>query len=307
MPTATFGVCLLLLTLSLTVGGCDQRASRTWTESEPVSVIATVLPLADIARQIGGTHVSVWWVIETGQSIAGMQSTPQLRNRLRTCNLVLSGGSTEPWAVEGFDDPFQAPRVLRLDLLQAARDAPAGALLWLDPLIIEDFARELKVKLAVARPALEPYFAQQRDQFISSLHSLIQPYKTQLAAAPAQAKKILTLGCEYDALLRRFGLEPVLAIEAMPTQLSDRQIAMLRMEARNNAVSVLLVSADLPAAVVRDLENRTGLRIVQIDALGSSAAGGRNTYLQILQYDLQQLLAAVEQTTRPTTVPADGQ
>jgi ABC-type Zn uptake system ZnuABC Zn-binding protein ZnuA len=293
--------------MALTAGGCDRPASHAWAEQEPLTVVATVFPLADIARQIGGPSVSASWVIETGQSVAGMQSTPQLRNRLRTCNLVLSGGSTEPWAVEGFDDPFQAPRVLRLDLLQSARDAPSGALLWLDPLVIEDFVRELKVKLAVARPRLEPYFAQQRDQFITSLRTLIEPYKAQLAAAPAQAKKILTLGREYDALLRRFGLEPVLAIEAMPTQLSDRQIAIVRMEARNNAVSVMLVSADLPTAVVRDLENRTGLRIVQIDSLGSSAAGGRNTYQQILQYDLEQLVAAVGQLTRQTTRPADGQ
>jgi hypothetical protein len=37
---------------------------------------------------------------------------------------------------------------------------------------------------------------------------------------------------------------------------------------------------------------RGGLQLVAIDGLGNSGATGRNTYLQILRYDLEQLLAA---------------
>jgi zinc transport system substrate-binding protein len=280
---------LLLLTLLLLLGACD-RAAPTPPRSERVKVLATVLPLADIVREIGGPYVQVEWIVESGQSVAGVQTTADLRNRLRSADLVVSGGVTEPWAVEGYDDPFRAQRIVRLDLLGSVRDMEVGGWLWLDPTVVEDLARELQVKLSVMRPLHESVFAQRRDDFIARLESVVRPHDQALAAAPN--KKLLVLGTDFDPLLKRFGLSAVLVAGTNVTELSDHKLAVLKQVSRQNDTRVLLLGADTPHVVVRDLESRSGLRVVLLDALGSSAGEGRSSYLDVLRFNLEQLARA---------------
>ncbi len=286
--------CLLLFSLfasAATLAGCDrQQPSKVVREN--LTILATVYPLADVAREIGGPYVQVQWIVESGQSLAGVRTDADLRSRLRSADLVLAGGVSEPWAVEGFDDPFQSRRIVRLDLLPAARTGSTG-LLWLDPLIMKDFAREVCSRLLVVRPEDEAFFRGRTDDFIVRLEALVQPYRDKLVAA--RNRQVLVLGTDFNALLQRFSLEPVLAVEALPTQLSDSQFASLKRASQEHHNAALLVSADTPAVVVRELEQRCGLRVVLIDSLGSSAGEGRNSYFEVLKYDLEQLVAAASE------------
>ena len=64
---------------------------------------------------------------------------------------------------------------------------------------------------------------------------------------------------------------------------------------RPDGIPAMLVGNDLPPQVVRDLANRTDLRIIQLDALGTSATAGtsgatHSTYIDLLRYNLEQLL-----------------
>lgn len=281
--------CCSLLLYALSGIGCEKKAPKP-SPVETLNCIATVYPLADIVRQIGDSYVRVSWVIESGQSLQGMQTDLDLRNRLRNADLVLASGVDESWATEGFDDPVQRKRVIRLDLLPSTRDQVPAGLLWLDPVVARELCVELGNRLKQLRPAQESFFNGRTASYISQLDGLIQEYRGRLATA--RTRKLLVLSQDFNPLLLRFGLTPVLVVESWPTQLSEADLAMIQQAVRNQNTRLLVVPADTPAAVLHDLELRAGVQTVPIDRLGSSASGGRDSYLKILRYDLDELANA---------------
>src|SRR5436190_3014284 len=99
--------------LGALVGGCERKksgASNTRIR-EKVVVVGTVYPLADVAQQVGGDDVKASWIIESGESVVGLNPTAEARSRLRTAQILIAGGVTEPWAVAGAADVYQHERL----------------------------------------------------------------------------------------------------------------------------------------------------------------------------------------------------
>jgi zinc transport system substrate-binding protein len=273
--------------------GCERRkspASGTRVR-EKVDVLGTVYPLADVAQQVGGDDVKVSWIIESGESLVGFNPGAEARSRLRTAQILIAGGMTEPWAVGGAADVYQHERLIRLDALnmQSAISADAG-FLWMDPLIVCDGAREFSNKLGVLIPEHHTQIKSRADDYIAKLNALVQEYQPKLSGAAT--RKVLVLSHDFDPLLRRFSFIPILAVNVPPTRLSDTDLRHIRSLAEENRTRLLAVSSDTPQIVVRDIETRASVQIVPLDALGSSGAGGRNTYLGLIRWDLEQLLHA---------------
>jgi zinc transport system substrate-binding protein len=279
--------CVILLTVCC-LGAC-RRQQTNFALVNKLSIVATVYPVADIARQIAGDYADVSWVVEGGQSLAAVQPSTELNNRLSAADLVISTGVTEPWANAGFSDPLQQQHVLRLDLLPST-GGPADGFLWLDPLVAKNLVNELCVRLTVMRPEQSKYFIQRRDAYLAQLDGLLGKYQPLFAAA--QNRQVLVLSSDFNALLGRFGLYPLEPAAASPLQLDESDIAAIRRMASDKRTHLLLVSTETPEVVARDLDVRAGVQVVRIDCLGSSAADGHNNYLDLMRYDLDQLLSA---------------
>jgi ABC-type Zn uptake system ZnuABC Zn-binding protein ZnuA len=56
----------------------------------------------------------------------------------------------------------------------------------------------------------------------------------------------------------------------------------------------VFVDVSTPVAVRQQIEEKTGLRAVTLDALGTSAADGRNTWAKAMRYNLGQLKRGLE-------------
>jgi zinc transport system substrate-binding protein len=290
-PAALLLLAGLVCVLVIGGGACERPNSPT-TQIPKMRVVATVYPLADVARQVGGPFVDASWIVEGGQSLSGVRSTEELRNRLSNADFVIcTSPATEPWATAGSTtDTPQRQRVIRLDLLNSAQQNAVVGLLWLDPVITKDLARELGARLFVSHPDREKYFHERTNEFVVELDSLVQQYQSKFLAT--RNKKVLVLNTDFNPLLYRFGLEPIQPTEAMLTGLNDTDVAVLKVAARDQGTRLLLAPADLPEAVSKDIASRTGLQIVPIDVLGSSAGGGK-TYLDMLKSNLEQLLQAM--------------
>lgn len=287
-PMLRLGLLIALLQLS----GCGEKPTApTGRNAEKVTIVASVYPLADIARQVGGEAVSVSWIIEKGEAVEGLNPSSEARSRMRTANLLLAGGITEPWAVEGASDAFQHGRLIRLDTLNAQNgQAMAAGYLWLDPILVADGCKELSRRLCLLRPEKEPLIRAQTESYITQLTDFTKTY--QQKCYQAQNPKILVLGTEFSPLLRRFGLTPVPTVINSPSRLSDTDIRTIREIATEQKTRLLLISDDTPPLLVKDIELRAAVQAVRLDALGSSGANGRSAYLDLIKYDLEQLIQA---------------
>jgi zinc transport system substrate-binding protein len=179
---------------------------------------------------------------------------------------------------------------VRLDLLPGVREKTPTGLLWLDPVVAQDLSRELCSRLTVLRPKIAKALEDRCADYVGQLEAVITEYQPKLENA--RTKKVLVLSSDFNPLLQRFRLTPILVTEASPTQMNDTDWGLLKRAVREQNTRLLLVPADTPSVVIRDLEQRAGVQAVPIDALGTSAAAGRNSYLEILRYDLDQLVNA---------------
>ncbi len=201
--------------------------------------------------------------------------------------MVVSSG--ELWATEGYDDPMRVGRVVRLDTLPSAVAAPSPrGLTWLDPAVAREAVEELYKSFALKRPRLEPYFRKRRDDFLERLDRVIKPYEPVLKVQPPRVALVLTP--DFARLLHRFNVAEVgLKEDVTSSNLTAAHVRELRDLARQYRLTDVLVSTETPPAVINDLQTRTDLTARTLERLGTSAGVGRNSYLDILKYNLDQL------------------
>jgi zinc transport system substrate-binding protein len=275
--------------LLFSLAGCDAPPPNP-SRIEKTRVIATVYPLADIARNVGGPFVDESWIIESGQSLSGVQSTPDLRARLGSANLIISNGVTDAWASEALSNPNERQRMVRLDLLASSKQMPVVGFLWLDPVLVQDAAREIAGRLLISHPDREKYFNERADTLAAQLDTIVREYQPKFQEV--RNRKVLVLNTDYNPMLFRFGLEAIQPVDSTAMSVTDSQVAVLKLASKERGSTVLLVPHDLPKVVAQDVSFRTGLQLVMIDSLGGSGQGGRD-YLRLLKFNLDQLLQAV--------------
>lgn len=290
-PASIFRLLILALVGAGLLAACDDGKTITDVPDHPqekLVVLATVYPLADLAREIGGDWVTVEWLAESGQPLPGRNPPEDVYNRARAADVVVSCG--EDWATEGYDDPMRAGRVVRLDVLPAATRFPSTrGLMWLDPAVGREAAEELYKSFALKRPRLEPYFRQRRDRFLDRLGVVVKPFEPVLRTQPSRVA--LVLSSDWARLLNRYQIAEVGLKEEVTTTaaLTAANVRELRDLARQYGLTEVLVSSETPPGVIDELQRRTDLTARTLERLGTSAGVGLNSYLDILKYNLDQL------------------
>ena len=257
-------------------------------------IFATVYPVADLARNVGGGLVQVDWAIEIGQRPQSVAVTSDIRQKLSLADAVLSNGLDEPWAIAPFEDVSQAPRLIRLDSLRSTRGHPVAGYLWLDPVIAKECVTEFADRLSLLRPEKEnaDLFKRNAERTNAAIDGLLEEMLPKLrSGAPT---RVVTLSRDFTPLLKRLGIREARPVEIDVPWIGDDEARAIRAGAREGAVDFMVISADLPPAVARDWAQRTGLKIIALDAMGSSAETGRHTYLELMRFNLQQLAGETE-------------
>ena len=93
----------------------------------------------------------------------------------------------------------------------------------------------------------------------------------------------------WGALCARYGLTLLTPVEAREEELSLGDCKELARVAKAEGLRTIFIDVSTPAGVRQRIEEQTGLKAVTLDAMGTSAAEGRNTWGSILRYDLEQL------------------
>src|SRR5262249_52093917 len=147
-------------------------------------------------------------------------------------------------------------------------------------------------RLATQRPDDQAAFRRNASALVGQIDSALAEYRPRLDRL--SGRKVIVLSPDFSALTGRFGLVEVRPVtEQSPTRLSDVDIAQIRQSARQQGAQCMLIRADVSPQVADDLANRTGLTVLTLDALGTSAGagsgGGHTRYVDLLKYNLNQL------------------
>jgi zinc/manganese transport system substrate-binding protein len=251
----------LLAALSATAAGGAQ----------PLAVVAVESVYGDIAKQIGGSSVTVTSVLaNTDQDPHEFEASPRTARALAAAKLVIcNGAGYDPWVRRLLSAaPSSSPVMIEVAEL-AGKRAGDNPHLWYDVTAVSALADALAVKLAEIDPEHRQAYAAGLAAFSASLKPLldrIAVLRARYAGMPVTATEPL-FDYMADALglaMRHTGFQ--LAV-MNGTEPGAKTVAAFEKDLRGHAVKVLLYNAQTGQALterMRRVASEAGVPVVTI-------------------------------------------
>jgi zinc transport system substrate-binding protein len=178
----------LILFIALSLAGCG-GATGPPANDKRLPIAASILPLADFARQVGGDRVRVETLIPPGASPHTYELTPaQLQAVSGARALLLNGVGLEYWAdkvVSAANNPDLVVVTASegLDIIAGDEHASGGnPHVWLSPLNAIHQVELIRDALIQADPEGAEVYRANADRYIAELRALDRDARTTVAA-----------------------------------------------------------------------------------------------------------------------------
>lgn len=281
---------------------------------EKLPVIASIFPVADMVRQIGGENVAVTLLLPAGASPHTFEPKPSLAKQISTARIFfMVGAGLEFWADKLIESSggLTVRVVLSrgIPLIHATYDhkkhnadtvdrpahesESANPHIWLDPVIAKSMADKIVAALCAVDPAHASDYTREGDRYQDKLENLHQLIKATVGAF--RIKKYISFHASWDYFARRYGLDPVGIIEASPGKSpTPRQIEHIVRQVRNSGVRAIFAEPQLNPKAAEVIAREGNVRVLLLDPIGGSGIKERNTYLDLMRYNLNVLKRAME-------------
>lgn len=281
--------------------GRDSRGAG----EKPLAVVATIFPLADMARQIGGERVNVTTLLPAGASPHTFEPTPgQARLVAGADLLLLIGAGLDPWA-ERLLQAGERPPEVRLALVEGLRPAdleavgfasgpaacdhgisPLNPHLWLDPVLVRDRLSVLiEERLAALDPGGRAVYREQAAVFRAELTALDQAISQAVASFSTSA--FVSFHPAWTWFAARYGLEEAGVIRHFPERdPTPGDIRRLAAEIEGRGIRAIFAEKQFSPEMAATIAAETGAAMVTLDPLGGAGLAGRDSYPALLRYNL---------------------
>lgn len=297
-----------LLLVILACGGlfAALAGAPTAGRSAPLSVVATIHPLAEIARAIGGDLVSVQSLLPAGASPHTFEARPSHVRAAAEADLFLAvGGGLDDWSLRILADGRDAPPVVRAAEVVALAGlglhpfddghdhAGIDPHVWLDPLLVRDaIAPEVARRLIEIRPDLASRFEENLSRFQEEL-TLLDARISSLLDDVA-TRRIISFHSAWGYFARRYGLETAATVADFPGQEpSARWVAEVVRIARAHGVRVIFAEPQFSPKAAEAIAAEIGGDVLLLDPIGASDFPDRNSYVRLMEYNARMIREAL--------------
>lgn len=304
--------CLWALAAILALAtGTQPRAA----ERQPIDVIATFSILADMARRVGGEHVTVTAIVGPDGDAHVYEPTPADAKAVTSADLVVVNGL-------GFEGWLE--RLIKAagyqGLVAVASEGVAPLTLdddehgeehasvghhdhgMVDPHAWQSLAngRRYVTNIAEALKAVDPVHAAAYDAnaaaFLEEIEALDREMHAAFAALPPERRRIVTSHDAFGYFAAAYGLE-VIAPQGVSTEseASAADVARLIRQIREAGIPAVFVETITDPRLIQQITRETGAKVggsLYSDAL-SGASGPAPTYLDMFRHNLTTLLGAL--------------
>ncbi len=179
-----------------------------------IHIVASILPLADFARQVGGERVDVEVLVPAGASPHTYELTPaQLRAVSHARLLVLNGAGLEFWAnkvISSANNPRLIVVTLSdgLKIIAGETDEPGGnPHTWLSPINAMHDVEKIRDALVQADPAGAETYRISTEKYLGELRKLDSEIRA--AATGFSSRKFIAFHAAWAYFANDYGLEEV--------------------------------------------------------------------------------------------------
>jgi len=283
----------------------------------PLRVVATTEDLASLAREVGGDKVTVVALAKGYQDPHQVETKPSFILEISRADFLIAVGreleigwlpalvtsarnaKVQPGG-RAFLDASLNVRILEIPTGQLTRDMgdvhPQGnPHYWLDPDNGRRIAQAIRDKLCELSPADKATFDARYADFDKRLAAAEKRWDAMLA--PYKGTKIVTYHRSWPNFMERFGLnvmgyvEPKPGIPAPPQHIID-----LIADMKRDGVKLIVVEPYWDRKTPDNIAGQAGGKVL---VLAPSVGGVKEAtdYIQLFEYDVTQLAAALKQAT----------
>ena len=287
---------------------------------EKLQVMASIFPIADMARQVGGSDVEVTTVVPAGASPHTFEMKPSLIRTFASARVflmigaglefwadqlvrssgrklkpvVLSEGMTlirsaEPHHGESAKEPHQAAQ----KSAHAHSHDSGNPHVWLDPHLAKTMVIRIREALSIADPAHAVDYESRAGHYLDRLDSLDRDIAD--AVNRFKTREVISFHASWDYFAARYGLNLAGVIEKSPGRNpTPREIADIVSRIKAYPIRAVFAEPQFSPKVADVIAAEAGVKVLILDPLGGETLAGRNTYIDLMTYNLRIMKEAMQ-------------
>jgi zinc transport system substrate-binding protein len=260
--------------------------------AEQIKVIASIAPLADFAKQVGGERVDVKLLLPPGASPHIFEPTPKTMKDISYARVFVKiGAGLEFWA-EKLIQASGTKRLIIVDsssgipLIRESRShSPAGIdpHIWLDPVIASSIVAKIEKALIEADPQGAEFYKQNASMYKKKLLQLNNDISAKVKTF--RIKEYVTFHPAWNYFSRRYGLRVVGVIEESPgKEPSPKHLEKIIREINRIGRRVVFVEPQFNPKIAEVIAKESHARVLSLDPIGGQK--GRETYIDMMKYNI---------------------
>jgi zinc transport system substrate-binding protein len=260
--------------------------------AEKIKVIASIAPLADFVKQVGGERVDVKLLLPPGASPHVYEPTPKTMKDVTDARVFVKiGAGLEFWA----EKIIKASGNKRLIIVDSStgvsliREAHSHSLLsadphiWLDPVIAVGIVTKIEMALIEADPQGAGFYKQNAFIYKKKLFQLDKEISEKVKTF--RIKEYITFHPAWNYFSKRYGLRVAGVIEESPgKEPGPKHIANIIREINRIGSRVVFVEPQFNPKIAEAVAKESGARVLFLDPIGGLK--GRETYIDMMRYNI---------------------
>ncbi len=261
--------------------------------AEPLRVTASILPLADWVRNVGGQRVVVSCVLSGGLSPHTFTPSPTDVQKIARADLfVMVGVGLEEWA----EDFITSAGRSGLAVVKLGERIGFGQgqnpHVWLHPELASKMVLEIAKALASIDPDAAISYRLNAETYVAKIKALDRRYAPRFAAIGKRS--VVQFHPAFTYLLDHYGIASLGVIEASPgKEPSSKHLERIIIDLRRQAKRVVLIEPQLFSKAAETVAREARASMVTLDPLGDQADPSRSTYLSLMEFNLESLLSSL--------------
>jgi zinc transport system substrate-binding protein len=290
---------------------------------EKLQVMASIFPVADMARQVGGDDVDITSIVPAGASPHTFEMKPSLVKTFASARVFLMiGAGLEFWAdrlVQSSGRKLK-PIVLSdgMSLIQSTdihqdesthkkphessksrhaehshEHGSGNPHVWLDPHLAKVMVIRIQEAFAAADPEHAAGYERRTKDYLEQLDTLDREIAN--TVTPFTIRQVVSFHSSWDYFIARYGLSLSGTIEKSPGRNpTPRELADIISTIRSFHIRAVFAEPQFSPKAADVIASEAGVKVLILDPLGGETIVGRNTYIGLMRYNLQIMKEAMQ-------------
>ena len=294
MRRTRFGtVLVVLLAVALAVSACGRSSSPSTGQvgKGKLLVAASIPPIADFVREVGGDRVDVLLMVPPGASPHTYEPTPsQMRQLAQARLLFINGVGLEFWAEKAADAAGPSLQVVVLskgmEILGKTAHGGGNPHIWLSPVRAQEYVKRIRDALIAADPDGADEYRANADAYLKQLQALDAEIRA--AVKTFKSREMVTFHASWAYFIHDYGLHQAAVLETTPgKEPSAAEIARIVEIIRKTHAPAVFAEPQFSPRAAQVIADEAGVPVLTLDPLGGLPP--RETYIKLMRWNLAQL------------------